>query len=200
MTTRWDDREEFLLEEAERDLVRVDCVRPCLLAFHGEESLVCAFLRKPPKGGDLWPIIEVAVLTQALGADRLAFSVSARAWSFDDPIVPVAGDVDLRQRIVHLITVDGHRQRAVRTETVHPFEISGGEVRWDEPLQMGPSQGNVGALLELGVRERHQLIQPLDDIRAQAMRCVALGHLIALDPRTSERLGFGPEDYVDEVV
>ncbi|MGH3441506.1 MAG: hypothetical protein ACRDUY_05575 [Nitriliruptorales bacterium] len=195
MTRCWDDRENFLLKEAERDLLRVDGVRPCLLAFRGEESLVCAFLREPPKGEDVWSLIEVAALTQALGADRLAFSVSGRAWSFDDPIVPVAGDVDLRQRIVQIITVDGHRQRAVRTETVHPFEIRGGEVRWDEPLELGPSEGYVGHMLELGVRERHQLVRPLEEVRDQAMRCVALGHLIALDPKTSDRLGFGPEHF-----
>lgn len=196
MTTRWEDRDRWLLEEAERDLRHSECVRPCLLAFRGEESLVCAFLREPPAGGEVAPVIEVVALTQALGADRLALSLSARAWSTDDPIPPVTADADLRQRIVLIVTVDGYRKRTRRTETIHPFEVVGGAVRWDDPVDVGPSEGSIGQLLEIGVRRRNQLIAPVEEARLQAMRCSALGHLIALGPRTSDRLGFGPDDYV----
>jgi hypothetical protein len=89
---QWDEVEQFMIAEAERDLEAGNEVRPCFAAFACEAPLVLAFLRPFPKGGYHDPLIELLALAAPLNADRLKLSLSGRAWSMDDPIPPVDPD------------------------------------------------------------------------------------------------------------
>ena len=177
----WEDREAFLLDEARRDLEAGCDVRPCLLAMTGAHPLFVAFFRAFDKGRHLEPLIELIALAAPLDADRLAVSLSGRAWSLRDPLPPVvAGVGDLRQRVVLIGTADASAERGEVTTTAVPFDLVGGAVRWGEPIREARATGMVSAALDLAVRERHRLRASDREIRAQVERCGRLGHLVGL--------------------
>jgi hypothetical protein len=189
---RWDDVETFLLGEATADLAASDDVGPCMVAFSGEELLLVAFLRSFAKGEYADPMIELLALTAPLDADRLALSIGARAWSLDDPMVPVVPGVgDLRQRVLTIHCVDGAAPPVTVTSALHPFtrDAAGGAVVWDPPLREAGASGWLVAALQLAVERRGELAAPAAEVRRQARRCVALGHALALTDGGAQRMG-----------
>ena len=97
----WGDQPAFLTDLAVADLEAGMAVRATLVAFRGEQPLVLATLRPFASGAHHDAIIEVAALAWSLRADRVALSLSGRAWSLEDPVPPVVEGVgDLRQRVV----------------------------------------------------------------------------------------------------
>jgi hypothetical protein len=187
---RWHEVEEFLLGEAARDLINGVDVHPCLMAYAGEHALFVAFLRPFPKGGYADPMIELLALAAPLAADQLALSMAGRAWSLLDPIPPVLADVgDLRQRVVVLQSADGRAGRVRLHSRMFPFELTDGSVRWGEPLRYDGDTGWMTGALALAIRHRRRISGPPAQIRRQAERCVALGHLLALAPAVHDRLG-----------
>ena len=190
---RWDDVEAFLVEEAAEDLREGLDVRPCLVAYDGSDGLFTAFLRDFPKGGYSDPIIELLALAMPLGADRLALSVSGRAWSMDDPLPPVVDGVgDLRQRVVCVTQVDGTGDVPRVISSMHPFEVRGGRVRWEPAVRSGAPEGWLTEALALAVQQRAALRASPRDMRRQARRCVRLGHLLGVSDVAARRLRLKP--------
>lgn len=186
---QWEDREAFLLGEARRDLEGNCEVRPCFLAMSGEHPLFVAFLRAYDKGGHLDPLIELVALAAPLDADRLAVSLAGRAWSLDDPVAPVVPGVgDLRQRVLLIDEVDGSGGQPASRSTAMPFELIDGAVRWGEPIRHDGQTGLVSAALALAVRQRRKLRAGDKEIRAQADRCLRLGHALAFAAPVHDRL------------
>jgi len=185
----WEERQEFLMEEAAFDLECGVDVRPGFVAFAGPELLFVAFLRSFLKGHHMDAVIELLALAAPLDADRLAMSIGARAWSLDDPIPPVLPGVgDLRQRVLVIEEVDGSTGRPRARSVAHPWTLEKGHVRWSEPLESTEMMSPLSQTLQLAVRRRRQLATDTTSIRAQAERCARLGHLIALAEPVNDRL------------
>jgi hypothetical protein len=177
----WEDRTAFLMDEARRDLEAGADVRPCFVALAGDQRLFLAFLRPFAQGEYLDPLVELIALAAPLGADRLAFSISGRAWSLDDPIPPVLPGVgDLRQRVLTIVEADGSSGSARPVTTGIPFDLVEGQVRWGTPFHGDDTVSAIPAALATAVRNRNEIRGTDREIRAQAERCVALGHLVAL--------------------
>lgn len=186
---QWKDREAFLLDEARQDLEAGCDVRPCLVAMAGDRPLFVAFLRAFDKGRHLKPLVELVALAAPLDADRLALSLSGRAWSLEDPLPPVVPGVgDLRQRVVVIESADASAGEAVLTSTAMPFDLADGRVGWGEPIREGGPTGMVSEVLGLAVRERHRLRACDAEIWKQFERCGRLGHLVGLAEPVYERL------------
>ncbi|MGH8932772.1 MAG: hypothetical protein ACRDZO_19670 [Egibacteraceae bacterium] len=188
---QWDQMEQFMVTEAERDLLDGRDVRPCLVAFAGETPLLLAFVRPFAKGAYQQPLIELIALAAPLDADRLKFSITGRAWSMLDPIPPVDPALgDLRQRVLAIESVDGSAGSVRAWSTIHPYDVVGGAVRWGEANHLTGGEGWIPSALRETVRMRRELTRAsITDIRAQADRCARLGHLVALGPTVAERLG-----------
>ena len=186
---RWQDVEAFLTAEAERDLCATGEVTPCLVACSGDEPLFAAFLRPFDRGAYVDPMIELLALAMPLGADRLALSLGGRAWSFDDPVVPVVpGTGDLRQRVVCIHLADGTMGEPAIETLVLPFDIQDGVVVWDTELRPGPSESWINQALALSVSARDALQASPAGLAAQAQRCVTLGHQLYLAPAGDSRM------------
>jgi hypothetical protein len=182
MGSPWQDLEQGVVEEAERDLRGGGGhVRPSLIAYRGDRSLFVAFARSPATDEvDVAPIVELICLAAGMRADRLALVTSGRATSSEDPIPPVNEDGDLRQRILIVLRCDGHRQRVAVTSTILPFDLVAGDVRWGTRVQPEePPEGTVVDLVRVAVEVRHRLRMSRDELAEHAARCAAEGHLIA---------------------
>lgn len=187
---RWEQVEDVVQGQAELDLMAgAAMARPCFVAFAGDELCFVAFLREFEKGAYHDAVIELLALAGPLGADRLAFAVTARAWSLDDPIPPVADGVDLRQRVLVVELVDavvGHRS------ILRPFDepAPGKAVRWGERQELEGSEGWLASALTFAASAegRERLAAPDDAIAAQAIRCEQLGHLLIWSPAVGARL------------
>lgn len=186
----WHAVDQFAVETATTDLAEHGEVRPLLLAFAGDRLCFFAFLRWFPKGGYADPVIELLALAMPLGANRLAFSVTGRLTSLADPVAPVTAEGDLRQRALVIESVDGAAGALRRHSTIHPFDLAGDGVVWGAPVRLTGGQGWIADALRLSVQRRGELARvATDDIRAQALRCVALGHDLYLDSPVRARLG-----------
>lgn len=187
---RWEDIEQFLLDEAARDLADGVPARPCIAAFRGAKPLMLAFLRPHAKGAYLDPMIEVLTIAAGLGADRLMASFSGRAWSWDDPIPPVLPGVgDLRQPVVTVHRVDGSGPDLSTRDLIIPYSVEDGRVVWGERLDQESAEGVIPQLLRVMVERGAELMATDDDIAVQVLRCDRLGHLVGLGPGLGERLG-----------
>lgn len=186
---RWDEVAGYLRSEAELDLRATGEVRPCLAGFRGDRGLALAWLRPFEKGAYHDPLLELVALFVPLGIDRLALSLGGRAWSMLDPIPPVSAAGDLRQRVLVVQQVDGHRRRAELTTHVHPFALDDDVVRWQDPIDLGPGEGWIAGLLHVAVDRRHELGGPAEEVATQAARCAELGHMLAFERETAQRLG-----------
>lgn len=185
----WADVEAFVVAQAEADLAAGADVRPCLVAFRADAPLFVAFLRPFPKGEYADPLVEVLAVAAPLGADRLAVSMAARAWSLEDPIPPVAeGLGDLRQRVLVVTTADGTGQDVRVGSAVHPFAQRGGRVQW-HPVLREPGQGWIISALRLAVEGRRELGASRAEIRAQVARCLQLGHQMGFADEAARHLG-----------
>lgn len=189
---RWIEVGEFLLQEATADLVDGLDIRPCLVAFCGDRPLFVSFLRSFDKGRYAEPVIELLALAAPLDADRIAVALGGRAWSLHDPTPPVIpGAGDLRQRVLSIVTVDGTGTGVDVRGTVHPFTVAGHEVTWGDPVPHDGGKGWIPSALRLTVAQRRALAAPPADIRRQARRCAALGHLVAFAGDVAEQLRIG---------
>ena len=188
---RWDEIEQFLCDEAARDLVDGEPARPCVVAFRGEQPLMVAFLRPHAKGAYAEPMMEVLSMAGPLGADRLMASFSARAWSWDDPIPPgLPGVGDLRQRVLTIHRVDAADGTTRARDVLLPFDVVGGAVVWGERLEHDAAEGWIPEALRLMVEQRAAMAAPDAEIAKQVLRCDRLGHLVGLSPAVTARLGF----------
>ena len=179
---RWEDVEEFLIDEAVADLEATDEIRPCLAAFAGDTPLALAFVRPFERGRYHDALLELLALVVPLGADRLALSLGARAWSLDDPLPPVISGVgDLRQRVVVITRVDGAGSEVACGSSLHPFDRDGQSVTWGTTLRER-GEGWIADAMEVLVRDREQMRSPVAEIVSQLHRCMALGHVVALSP------------------
>lgn len=188
---RWDDIERFLLDEATEDLRHGQDIRPCLVAFAGDQPLLLGFLRPFPKGDYADPITELIALAAPLGADRLALSMGARAWSLIDPIPPVVPGVgDLRQRVLVIERADGSRGAARGASSAHPYDLNNkNQVTWGTPIRQPGNDGWISRALTVSIDHRQHISGSVAETRRQADRCVRLGHTVALAPAVWDRLG-----------
>jgi hypothetical protein len=191
MRVDWNTCQGWLLEVASADVRRYGMARPCLVTCSGDAPLFAAWLRPHPPGGYTQPLIELLALAGPLGADRLAFIASGRAWSLDDPIPPVTDGVDLRQPALVLLLADGHATtRAHVASSVHPYDVDGGGITWHEVFDPGdPGEGPLPNLLRASATVLRDMHGSPEQIREQALRCVALGHEVALAPAVEAHLG-----------
>jgi hypothetical protein len=188
MADRWEDVEALLVSVAQLDIEEDVWVRPALVAFAGDHLRFMAWLRPHPKGEYHDPFTELLSLAMPLDADRLAVSISGRAWSLRDPIVPATRDVDLRQRVLIVYTVDGVGRRPRAAAALHPFEVADGGVVWQDRQELPGGEGWIPEVLELSVRERHRLRTTDGMIRSQADRVVRLGHDLHVSAEVAVRL------------
>jgi hypothetical protein len=154
--------------------------RPHLVGFAGDAALVLIGLRPFGPGAYENPLIEAMALALPLGADRVSLAMPGRAWSMDDPVVPVTEDGDLRQRVLTQVTVDGHGHAPTEvTMRLHPFDVVGDDrLAWHEALDPGPGEGWIADAMACMVAGRHDIgrdAEP-DAITEQAVRLVLLGH------------------------
>lgn len=194
MTHRWERIEELMVASATDDLQQVGEVTPILVAFAGDEQRLWAFLRPFAKGDHAQPIIELLALAMPLDADRLAFAITGRLTSLDDPIPPVTEDADLRQRALIVEYVEGAGGSLRQDSVIHPFDVVGERVRWQPSVAQQHGEGWLRDVLGCAVAHRGQLVATTSDrdIRRQAQRCLALGHELYLGEATAERLHLTP--------
>jgi hypothetical protein len=194
-----EDVERFLIEEAEEDLRESGEAVPCLVALAGADPLLLAFVRPFARGEYHKPLIELFALAAPLAADRLVLSLTGRAWSMLDPIPPVDDELgDLRQRVLTIETADGAGDDVTSSTLILPFDLGAGSVRWGEPARLGAGEGWIPEAMARTVRARGEFAgwRP-EQIRAQATRCLALGHGLALCEAAAERMGAEPLPYAD---
>lgn len=186
----WNDVEPYLIREADADLAEGDDIRPCMVAFRDDEPLFVAFLRSFAKGEYDGPVIELLALAAPLQANRVALSIGARAWSFEDPVPPVVQGVgDLRQRVLYITTAVEGAAGVGMSSALVPFQRTGKDIRWEPAVRDDGGQGWICGALRLAVEHRGQMVVPPREIRRQARRCVRLGHLLALDEQVAAGLG-----------
>ena len=156
--------------------------RPHLVAFAGDHAMVLIGLRPFPPGGYRGPLVEALALALPLGADRVSVALPGRAWSLDDPIVPVSDAGDMRQRVLTQVTVDGHgRATPTTTMRLHPFRVSADDsvtITWQPATDPGPGDGWIPGALGAMVagRERIGVDATDDDLAQQLRRLDHLGH------------------------
>jgi hypothetical protein len=185
------------LPELHRRLSELDAPDPSphLVAVAGEIPLGIIRLRPFPPGGVHDPLVEVMALMVPLGADRVSLALPGRAWSLDDPVVPVTDDADLRQRVVLQVTVDGHDHEPPALETLlHPFDVGDdGHLEWQDAIDPGPAQGWVAGALQAMIAARRDLQDCSADQRmAQWNRLEDLEHIVLLTPEGEQRVLLGP--------
>jgi hypothetical protein len=182
MANRWEDAEELLVTCAEDDLRQDGTVQPALVAFAGATLRFVAWVRPFPKGKYAKPLTELFALAAPLDCDRLMLSMSARAWSLDDPIPPVTEDADLRQRLLLLYVVDGSGDDVESRAVAYPFELGSDGPVWAARRTLGKGEGWIPGAMEVMVRSRDEMRAPLPEIAKQAARVARLGHDLHLPP------------------
>lgn len=185
---------ELLRAGADLDL-RIDGEAiPRFIAAEGELPLVVADVRSFPKGGYHDPLIELMALAVPMGADRVAVGITGRVASLEDPIPPVVDGVgDLRQPVLVVELVDGHRQPARASTVLVPFDLAGREVRWHAPFDPGPGEGWIPSALSLLVDRRDEMEVRPGDVLEQAERCAMLGHALTFEAEAAVRFGLDLE-------
>lgn len=185
----WDDVERYLIAEASADLADGDDIRPCLVAWRDEQPLFIAFLRSFARGQYADPVIELLALAAPLGANRLALSFGGRAWSWDDPIPPVVEAFgDLRQRVLSVTLAEERGGDVEVRGVIVPFTRDDSGAVWEAAVRHPGGEGWISSALRMAVEQRAALAATPRDMRRQARRCVALGHLLALSDAAAERL------------
>lgn len=185
---RWSDAVKTLLRLGRADVDAVGVPAPTLLAYDGDGGV--AFVELRPFGDDATSaLVEVLSLLLPLGVDRLALSLPGRAWSLEDPIVPVSDDVDLRTPVLVVVTADGHDGPCRTSLELHPFDTGADGTSWGNPVRPDESiVCGVDHVLRVLLDGRDAL--EVDDLRlaAQLGRVLLLGHQLALAPDLVHRL------------
>lgn len=162
-----------------------------LLAFDGDEPMAVVTLREFGPGEALPALIEVLALLLPLGSDRIAVSFPGRAWSLDDPIVPVSDEGDLRQPVLMVTCADGRCQPPRLETSLHAIHLDDDGWRWADTLHGEQPDSPVVAALGvlLGAEDAFDTIDEGDlRLAAQLGRVVLLGHLVALSDQAARRL------------
>lgn len=189
---RWDAAIDTLLTEAADDLDAGGVPTATLHAYHGDHLLATVMLRPVESGGSVQALIEVLALLLPLGADRLALCLPGRAWPVDDPLPPVDAQLDLRQPVLVIGTIDGTRRPARATMSVHALHLDDHGWRWTDTLDAqvvddAPVIDTARRLLD-----GRDVLDVADDgdlrVAAQLGRVLLLGHLVALSPAAAARL------------
>ena len=120
-----------------------------------------------------------------LGADRLAAALPGRAWSLDDPVVPVSDDGDLRQRVLMLTTARPGRPPRTWLRPVRPRRWRVGVAQ--SVLEDDDCEGWVPHALQVAVDstwepDRAAAVE-------QLARCRSLGHYVMLAPAGADLVG-----------
>jgi hypothetical protein len=192
---RWEDREAFLQDEARRDLEACTGVRPCLVAMRGPEPLLVGFFRAFGPGRHLDPLVELLALAAPLEADRLAVSLPGVATRLD--AAPAKGRRagpdgeparEPQQRVLVIDEVDASAGEPAICTAAWPYTTGEKGLEWGVPLRADGGSGAMSAALAVAVARRRQLRAGPGELRAQAERCVRLGHLLALAPRIHQEL------------
>ena len=157
--------------------------RPHLAGFVGDHACVLIGLRPFAPGAYQGPLVEAMALALPLGADRVSVALPGRAWSLDDPVVPVSDHGDLRQRVLTQCTADGHRRQVPHVSMrLHPFDVEVGDTGpglvWHDALDPGPGEGWIPDALRtlVGARDEISRADDLEAIARQAARLHTLGH------------------------
>lgn len=181
-------------EDLARNLVQLDVElgeqpRHRLIGYRAEDPLTVIDLRPFPAGGIEAPMVEAMAGVLALGADRFATALPGRAWSMDDPVVPVSEHGDLRQRVLMLTTA---RPDEPVSSWLLPFDLTNGdELTWHPSvLDDGPCEGWVPHALGIAV-EADWRPDP-DAAIEQLARCTSLGHHVMLSPAGATLLDRSP--------
>lgn len=182
----WTHATMLLLGSAADDLEAGAAPSPTVAAYRGDDPLAVTTLRPFGPGELLQALIEILALLIPLGADRVALSVTGRAWSPDNPVSTGDDEVDRRAHVLVLTFADAHgRACSTRTE-VHPFEQETHGWCFDPPLEPGkpPAAAGVEDALAALLDDRADVVASTTDrmVAAQLGRVLLLGHLIALAP------------------
>ncbi|MFU8839181.1 MAG: hypothetical protein ACNA8R_00480 [Nitriliruptoraceae bacterium] len=190
----WDEVPAYLLEVAHRDLGVAPVPLPSLVAFAGDRPIAIGVLRPFDANGPVPALIELLALLLPLGVDRLALTLTGRAWSSEDPVPPVCEDGDLRQPVLVLITADASRGtcaltselRAILPEDDPSAGWRLGEGLTGDELPEAPLVDALRILLD----HRDELTDETSDeaLVTQLGRILLLGHALALAPEPTERL------------
>lgn len=191
---RFDDAERVLLDLTRTDLELDGRAQPHLLAFAADRVVALVGVRPFGPGEALQALVEVLSLLLPLDVDRLALSLPGRAWSLEDPVVPVSDDIDLRTPVLLVILADGHDpdRPATVASTLHPFRWTDDGWELDEPYRADdPADGEVHRALKILLSERHELAASADALllAAQLGRVLLLGHDLVLEPGAMRLLG-----------
>lgn len=165
--------------------------QPTLLAYENERPLATVMLRPFGDGQVVEAVLEVLALLMPLGTDRIVVSLPGRAWSAQDPIVPVTPDADLRQPVLLICVADGTQVPAALSVSLHGIELDAAGWRWDGSVE---AQDELDAplidVLRLLLDARNRLFDPPPDLRiaAQFGRVLLRGHEVHLSALATERL------------
>lgn len=182
----WADQGRLLIDLALADLDAGHPVLPTMVAFRGDDALFLTTLRPFASGEHHDPIIEVGAVALTLGADRLALSLSGRAWSLRDPIPPVLSDgSDLRQQVIVIHLADAVGEDPLCLTTIVPVDVDDDGVSAGPPLTDVAGEGWVPQALLVLARDPMPRYRA-EDLAAQVVRCERLGHRFAWAPATCE--------------
>jgi hypothetical protein len=190
---RWDDARTDLLALAAADLDVAATPAPTLLAFGGDEPLAIVTLRPFERDELVQALLEVLALLLPIGADRIALSLPGRAWRLDEPVAPVAPDLDLRRPVVVVTTADASQGPCATTTTVHPVHVDDDGWRWLGGFDAGTDDDGAPAVaaMRLLLDARDELshgVGPDPRLAAQLGRVLLLGHVLALSPTAAAAL------------
>lgn len=153
------------------------------------EPLLVAVSRPFAKGRYDGPLIELGSLALGLGADRVTVGLTGRAWSLDDPVVPVTDEGDMRQRVLNIHEADGRgRREPTMRSWLLPFDLADDRLRWHEEVVPGPAVGWLVDALRITVGSRAQLQCRPEDVVGQLARCDRLGHAVHLSEHAAAQL------------
>jgi hypothetical protein len=192
----WDDATDHLLALATFDLEDGLPPRPTLVGYAGDAPVALVGLRPFGPGEVTGVLAELLGLVVPLGVDRVALALPGRAWSLDDPIPPVVGDLDLRRTVLTVLTADGHDGVPARLDGwLVPYDRDAlGAPRWGDGQHVGPPDGPATEVLRglaaaRGGRPGTSPAAPATaDTVVRFARCVLAGHAISLAPEVADRL------------
>lgn len=190
----WHELEDFLLDDARRELAAGSCPLPVLAAAVDDEVVALGVLRPCEDTGPVPALVEVLALLLPLGVNRVALRFSGRAWSTLDPIPPVSNDVDLRARVVVLVQADGTQRPCSIATRLHECRsvpssqglTLGPALATDEEPPVAPLLDALGILLDRRDELEGDVSGPA--LVAQLGRVLLLGHQLTLSPELTARL------------
>jgi hypothetical protein len=190
----WDEAPGYLLELANRDLAASPVPLPSVVAFAGDRPMAVGVLRPFDGGGPVPALIELLALLLPLGVDRVALTLTGRAWSAEDPVPPVCDDGDLRQPVLVLVTADASHGPCTLTSELRAIQPDGdaaqgwrlSEALTGDELPEAPLVDALRILLD----HRDELEDGTSDqaLLTQLGRILLLGHALVLAPEPAERL------------